>query len=277
MHKLMIAAVMLLSAITLPITAETVEDPSWGFSFPLPAGWKVQKDSGGAVLGHDSIAGLIIVFPHGAASLQQMREEMGQGIAEGEVQLRIVGGLQPFGKNALAGGCEGYFGGEQVKGKTLGALSPSGGGAYVIAISTPTMYGQELAAAADQIVKGMQFPKGLASDLLRVFAGTWTTMSTHSQSCVTLRPNGEFSLYSESSYSGGFSAQYGSDLGGWGSGGRQESRGRWSASGTRERGVITLIYQDGERASIPYNVHVEGGETYWNEYYFDGTLYGRSR
>jgi hypothetical protein len=29
--------------------------------------------------------------------------------------------------------------------------------------------------------------------------------------------------------------------------------------------------------NIQYRVHVENGETYWNEYWFNGDLYGRQR
>ncbi|MBN1835253.1 MAG: hypothetical protein JW820_05335, partial [Spirochaetales bacterium] len=175
-------AAVLLAVVSLPLAAQTVGDPAWGFSFPLPAGWKVQKDAGGAVLGHDSVAGLILVFPHTSPSLQEMRAEMHEGIVDEGVELFIVGGLQPLGRNALAGDCEGYFQGQEVKGRTLGAVSPAGGGAYVIAITTPAMYGRELAAAADQIVRGMQFPReGGSADLAQALAGTWTTMSAHSQ------------------------------------------------------------------------------------------------
>ncbi len=270
-------AAVIFAILALPLSAQTISDPAWGFSFPLPAGWKFQKDAGGAVLGHDTIAGLIMVFPHAASSLQEMRAEMEQGFAEEGVQLAIVGGLQPVGSNGLAGDCEGYFQGEQVKGRTLGAVSPAGGGAYVMAITTPAMYGREIAAAADQIVRGMQFPTGGASDLIRALAGTWTTMTTHSQTSVTLGANGEFAMHSESSYSGSFRGPSGGDAGGWGTARNDESGGRWTAAGTRERGTITLVYQNGERSTIPFQVHVERGQTYWNEYFFDDVLYARSR
>lgn len=275
--RLPLLTVLLYMLLALPLPAQNISDPAWGFSFPLPAGWKVQKDSGGAVLGHDTIAGLIIVFPHGAASLAQMRAEMEEGIAEEGVQLALAGAPQPLAKNALAAECEGWFQGELVKGRTVGAVSPSGGGAYVIALTTPAMYGRDLAAAAEQIARGMQFPQGSSADLVRALSGTWATMSTHSQTTVTLNPGGQFSIYSESSYGGGFSNQYGDSTGSWGTAGSNESRGRWTVNGVRERGVITLVYDTGDRVTVQYRVHVEGGQTYWNEYYFNDALYGRQR
>jgi len=71
------AAVILLALVALPLAAQTASDPSWGFSFPVPAGWKVHQEPAGALLGHDAIAGLITVLPHSAGSLAQVREEMG--------------------------------------------------------------------------------------------------------------------------------------------------------------------------------------------------------
>jgi hypothetical protein len=271
------AAMILLAVIALPLAAQTVSDPSWGFSFPVPAGWKVHQEAAGALLGHDTIAGLIMVLPHSAGSLAQVREEMLQGLIEQGVELMVVGQLDQVLKNALGGACEGFVEGQQAKGRVFGIVSPSGGGAYVIAVSTPEAYRKELALAADQIVKGMQFPKVDSSDLVRALAGVWVTMTTNTETRVTLAANGQFSLYSESSYGGSFTDSGGGNAGGWGTAGNREVRGRWTVRGTRQQGVITLVYESGERADVQYAVHVEKGETYWNEYFFDGDLYGRKR
>ena len=270
-------AMILLAVIALPLAAQTVSDPSWGFSFPVPAGWKVHQEAAGALLGHDTIAGLIMVLPHSAGSLAQVREEMLQGLVEQSVELMVVGQLDQVLKNVIGGACEGFVDGRQAKGRVFGVVSPQGGGAYVIAVSTPEAYRKELALVADQIAKGMQFPKVDSSDLVRALAGTWVTMTTNTETRVTLAANGQFSLYSESSYGGSFTDSGGGNAGGWGTAGNREYRGRWMVRGTRQQGVITLVYESGERADVQYAVHVEKGETYWNEYFFDDNLYGRKR
>ena len=270
-------AMILLAVIALPLAAQTVSDPSWGFSFPVPAGWKVHQEAAGALLGHDTIAGLIMVLPHSAGSLAQVREEMLQGLVEQGVELMVVGQLDQVLKNVIGGACEGFVDGRQAKGRVFGVVSPQGGGAYVIAVSTPEAYRKELALVADQIAKGMQFPKVDSSDLVRALAGTWVTMTTNTETRVTLAANGQFSLYSESSYGGSFTDSGGGNAGGWGTAGNREYRGRWTVRGTRQQGVITLVYESGERADVQYAGHVEKGETYWNEYYFDDNLYGRKR
>jgi hypothetical protein len=271
------AALILLAVVALPLAAETASDPSWGFSFTVPAGWKVHQEPAGALLGHDTIPGLIMVLPHITVSLAAVREEMLQGLVEEGVELMVTGKLEQVAANTLGGACEGYVDGQPAKGRVLGVVSPSGGGAYVIAVSTPQAYRKELAAAADQIAKGMQFPKVDASELVRALAGTWVTMTSNTETRVTLAPNGQFSLNSESSYGGSFSDSGGGDTGSWGTAGSNESRGRWTARGTRQKGVITLAYEGGDRADVAFSVHVENGETFWNEYWFDGVLYGRSR
>jgi hypothetical protein len=269
------AAMTLLAVIALPLAAQTVSDPAWGFSFPVPTGWKVHQEAAGALLGHDTIAGLIMVLPHSAGSIDQVRGEMLKGLVEQGVELMVVGRLDQVLKNALGGACEGFLNGQQVNGRVLGIVSPSGGGAYVIAVATPEAYRKELALAADQIVKGMQFPKVDSSDIVRALAGTWVTMTANTETRVTLAANGQFSLYSESSYGGSFSDSGGGDAGSWGTAGNRELRGRWTARGTRQKGIITLVYESGERADVQYGVQVEKGETYWNEYWFDGELYGK--
>ncbi len=45
--------------------------------------------------------------------------------------------------------------------------------------------------------------------------------------------------------------------------------------GNRERGQIIITFQDGRKTVLEYQVHVEKGQTYWNEYLFNGELYGK--
>ncbi len=272
-----LSAAVLAVAFSTPLAAQIAADPAWSFSFTPPPGWKMQKNADGAILGHDKIAGLIMVFPHSAGSLADLRDQMLQGLNEEGIQLGIVGAPKALGKNSLWADCQGYANGQEVKGRTIGALSPYGGGAIVIAITTPQAYSKELAAAADKIVQGMQFPKTDTAAVARALAGSWSSVSANSQSQFTLGTDGRFSEYSESTYSGSSSDQYGNDTGGWGAGGSQQAAGTWSARGTKEKGSILFIYNDGKRSSYEYSVHVENGKVYWNEYYFGGILYGRSQ
>jgi hypothetical protein len=115
------------------------------------------------------------------------------------------------------------------------------------------------------------------SDLVRHFTGTWVNFTSNTQTGIELSLTGEFAMNYEGSYSGIFENQYGDQTGHWGSAAQEGNRGRWAAQGNLERGVITLTYSDGSQEAVEYQVHVEKGYTYWNEYFFDGKLYSKKR
>ncbi|UCF20728.1 MAG: hypothetical protein JSU87_04780, partial [Gemmatimonadota bacterium] len=127
--------------------AGEVSDPAWGFAFTPPEGWKHQKGYAGAMLGHDRIAGLIIVLPHQSASLQELGAEMQKGMSEEGIYLAPAGQITQRGADVLTGEYSGNVQGEQARARGFGTLSPYGGGAYVVAVTTPEKYGSELQGA----------------------------------------------------------------------------------------------------------------------------------
>jgi len=114
-----------------------------------------------------------------------------------------------------------------------------------------------------------------AGDLMQHFAGTWWNASTNTETNVTLTADGRYYENYSASYSGGSSDQYGNESMNWGAAGDQQASGQWTVQGTRERGVLTITYPSGNQRAINYQVHVENGEYYWREYYFNGDLYGK--
>ena len=262
------------------LSSETISDPSWGFAVHPPAGWKSQKNAQGVLLGHDAIAGMIVVFQHREANMQTIQSQMQIGLTDEGVQLNLAGALQQIGNNAVGGDYTGVYNGQQAKARGIGTLSPYGGGVYILAITTPDKYTSEIIRAADAVATGMEYVRPQApqgSDLMQAFAGTWVTMTTNTETRVTLSPDGGYYENYEASYSGSSSDGLGNQDMAWGTAGNNQSQGRWTAQGSREQGVITITYNNGNTTSVEYRVHVENGETYWNEYYFNGTLYGRER
>jgi hypothetical protein len=252
-----------------------VGDPNWGFKFKPPDGWKFQKNGSGAILGHDTIAGMIIIMTHMAGNLQEVQDQLQKGLQEEGIQLSLTGTLQPLGDNILAGDYEGIANGQQVKARGFGTLSPYGGGAFIIAVTIPEKYGSPLTTPAEAIAKSMQYFKVEASELMQHFAGTWVNSTTNTETQMTLAPDGSYFENYEASYSGGFSNQYGSDLGGWGTARQDQGQGRWTVRGDRQQGSIIITKKDGGQIVLEYKVHVENGETYWKEYWFNGKLYGK--
>jgi len=266
-----VALCVLVSSLATPSAAQTISDPSWGYSFMLPAGWKEQHASDAAILGHDRIAGMILVMPHQLADPSAMREEMSSGLIDEDVELLLTGRLRDVGKGQIAGTFEGTFRGERAKAWAIATTSGGeAGGAYILAVSTPEAFSKELSAAADAVARSLRYTKPKESGLREHFAGTWVNSTQSTETTVTLFPDGRFAENYEAGYSGTESGQ-------WGLAREDQSGGTWSVSGTREKGNITLQYANGNRQEIEYRVHVEGGEVYWSEYWFNGSLYGKQR
>ena len=257
------------------ISSGEVGDQSWGFKFHPPEGWKSQKTNEVIILGHDTIAGVIVVLPHILSNIQQVQQQMQEGLSEEGVQLYPTGGLQPSG-NLIVGEYSGVVNNEQVKAHGIGTLSPYGSGAFIIAISTPDKYSNELSITAEAIAKKMQYFKVEVSDLMRQFAGTWTNYTTNTATKITLAPNGNYFENYEASYSGNFRDGLGNDTGNWGTASQDQGQGRWTVSGNRQQGKIVIRLKDGGENVLEYKVHEEKGQTYWNEYWFNGQLYGKN-
>ena len=257
------------------ISSGEVGDQSWGFKFRPPEGWKSQKTNETIILGHDTIAGVIVVLPHTLSNIQQVQQQMQEGLSEENVQLSLDGKIQPL-DNFIVGEYAGIVDNEQAKARSIGTLSPYGGGAFIIAISTPDKYSNELSSAAEAIAQKMQYFKVEASDLMQNFAGTWTNYTTNTATKITLAPNGDYFDHYEASYSGNFRDGAGNDTGNWGTANQNQGQGRWTVSGNRQQGKIVIRLKDGGENVLEYKVHEEKGQTYWNEYWFNGQLYGKN-
>lgn len=253
-----------------------VGNPGWAFTFTPPSGWRCQADAQGAVLGHDQIAGGILILPHRLRSLEKLGAQMAEGLQENEGQLKPTGALKTQDSNRLAGDFSGFYQGQTVKGYGIGTVSPSGG-AYIIALTAPDKFTTALSSAADLVAASMRYRevKGGGSELMSHFAGTWVSTTTNTETRMTFYPDGTFAEGYEASYSGGSSDAQGNPDMSWGTAGEKRTAGSWSAQGTVEQGVITITYENGNSRDVNYRVHVENGETYPNEYWFANDLYGR--
>ena len=274
---LIIVVGLVILAIGSAYAGDVVGDPNWGFKFTVPAGWKYQNDYSGALLGHDTIPGLIVVMPHTEKGADAVKAGMLEGLQEGQTRLMLKGKLESVGKSAVAGLYEGVYEGEQAKARGIGTYSPHGGGAFIIGVSTPQMYGDKIKAAADAIAKSMQYVKVEASNLMRHFAGKWTNFTTNTQTSIYLFGDGSYSDHYESSYGGDLTNQYGDTTATWMSGANQNTQGRWSIRGDKRQGTITINYNNGNVDVIEYSVHVENGQVYWSEYKLNGAHYSKSR
>jgi len=254
------------------LSQDEVSDPDWGFRFSLPKGWKVEKGPKGAILGHDTIPGMILVSPHMASSFQEVQMQMQMGLAEEEVQLQLASQLQSLGNNVIAGIYSGIYQRQQVKARGIGTFSPNGGGAYIVAMTLPDKFGPDLANAADAVAKSIQYFKAQGSagtggtpgaavppgssnqQLIRQMAGVYYSFSSAGPSYsggterqVTLCPNGTYYSGSESGYSAGAGTG-----GAWGSASQKSGRGTWRVQGNTNQGILTTIDSNGKATEYRY-------------------------
>ncbi len=254
------------------LSQEQAGNPNWGFSFQVPSGWLYQQTEEGVILGHNTIPGMILVLPHLASTIQEVRSEMQGGMTEEGMELYLTGSLKAVSKSILAGEYQGTFQFQQVRAHCLGTLSPYGGGAFIIAMTTPQQYSATLSAPADAIARSMRYRKMDTANLAGHFAGTWVHYSKYGQTSVTLAANGDYYFHDESSYSGNLSNGT-FNTGTWSAGGESRERGRWTVRGNKQTGSLIITYQNESREYVEYQVFVEGGQVYWSEYFFDGTHY----
>ena len=248
---------------------------SWGFKFTLPDGWVSQMTEDGILLGHNTISGLLFVMPHQAQNLQNMKQEMQEGIQEGGTYLTLSGGLQAINANTFSTEYSGVVDGTNAKAKGYGVLSPYGGGAYILAISTPEMLREDIITAAHQIAQNINFFKSTIPEIAHYFEGKWTTFSTNTTTSIYLYANGLYSENYEATYSGNFE-NGGTNTGNWGASNQSSDQGKWTIKGTKDHGQIIVTLNNGNQVLYNYQVHSENGQTFYSEYWINGSLYSKS-
>lgn len=138
--------------------AGTFSDPDWGIRFMPPEGWERRQVPAGYLFASNTHRGFILVMPHEAATLDQLRAEAEQGLAEGSgTLLRAEGAITPFGDNGLAADFGGTLEGQSVRARVIGLVSPHGRGATILAAVEPTGYAPDFVARAEALARSVVF------------------------------------------------------------------------------------------------------------------------
>lgn len=244
----------------------------WGFEVRPPPGWRARQNAEGAILGHDSIAGAIIIKPHEEPSLARVKSLL----TDPPPALGVTpkGPVRKLSATAYGGEFEGVVNGTPGRSFSIGTYSKkSKRGAWIFAMSTNEGFSGALRDAAKAVAKRLRYLKAPKVDgLMKHFAGKWSSRSGK----LFLAKDGTFGQRSELVASGKFkNYTSGVETGTWGVANAKVARGRWRAVGTKRAGQIVISEADGSTRTIRYRVHVEHGKTYWHEYFFNGVLHGR--
>jgi hypothetical protein len=248
-----------------------------GWSIEIPQGWKSAPKESGLVLGSDSEAGMILVFPEAVTDQAALERGLGEILAATGT-FPAAPALQPV---ALPGG-KGLW--TEVRGtakdgtalqiRAVGVVG-AGGTVGVLGITTPDEARfKNLRQRVDAVARSVRFFAPTVSPARQLLVGEWWSYTSSSgltgsggtEKTLAFCPDGSFFSSSESSYSGGAGTS-----GAWGTAGSQRGSARWNAVGDRTGGRVTLTYPDGRSGVITYRPEGRG-----DGMLFDGRLYGRT-
>lgn len=134
-----------------------IGDEYAGYFFRAPAGWKHQPTEDGILLGHDVIAGPILVGTHTSSTLEALQAEAMQGVQDQAMTLMPVGMPQAFASNGLQGEYQGVLQGQRVTAYAIGLISPHGGGITILAIAETSQFGAEHKRAVQELAQSVAF------------------------------------------------------------------------------------------------------------------------
>lgn len=238
-----------------PVGPDMIGDKYAGYFFRAPAGWKHQQTEDGVLLGHDVIAGPILVQPHTSLTVQALQAEAMQGVQEQGLMLMPAGGLEPFGSNGLQGEYQGLLQGQQVRAYAVGLVSPHGGGVAVLAIAEAGTFGAGHRQAVQELARSVVFRPPEASPVTQswdaelrgrklknmdsYYSGGAISGGYSSETTIALCSNGEFGYWDSSTLGIG-----GDGVSGY-SAGRGGAQGTWQIMTRGGQSVLVLSGTDG--------------------------------
>jgi hypothetical protein len=271
---------LLLSVNTFAQQPRLIREPALGVEFKAPEGWQYQKNEMGYVMGHNSIAGVILVTSSPYLNLDELIQGAYQGIQEeGGTLLQLKGEPVTFGNNGLAGNYQGTLNWQQVTAYAIGLISPLGGtGVSCMIITTPNLLTENHKSILESMANSFNFfkpeipdevkewedwfktPGGcrlkyLSSSGSSNYGGGYTGSS--SEATIDLCPNGSFRESSSSEFS--MSIDAGSAYSDSNDGGV----GQWKLSFDGTNPVLVLNYNDGQTAQ--YALTYIDKKTYLND------------
>jgi hypothetical protein len=269
---------LLLATNALAQQSRIIREPAFGVEFTVPNGWQYQKNEMGYVMGHNTIAGVILVTTSEFRTMAEMKQGAYEGIQEeGGTSLQLSGQLNTFGKNGLAGAYRGTMNWEQVSAYIIGLISPFGGKAInCMIITTPSMYGDVHKTTLESLAGSFKFFKPEIPEVVKEW-DTWfktpggcrlkymsVSSSSYggytgssSEATIDLCPNGQFTFDSNSEFSMSI------DAGSAYNSSNDSGTGKWMLTYDGTNPVLELYFNDGREWE--YTLTYVNQETYLND------------
>lgn len=134
--------------------------PNLGISFDIPEGWIGQENATGYVMGSQTEAGIVVMMPHQARDINQLKLEAQQGVADNQgTNLALSGEIEDFTKQGLQGLYQGTVNFQPAKAYAVGLINPYGTGVTVIAMTTADQFTETYKDLARKVASSVKFCK----------------------------------------------------------------------------------------------------------------------
>lgn len=134
-----------------------VEFQELGLSFDLPSGWQGQLMEDVVVLGHNHIAGMMLLSENLHTDIHALHQQAIQGIYEEGIQLQPAGDFVMQGDRRVHGRYRGYFNGESVTCYAVGLINGLGSGINILIIAADQQFSQQHIQAANALADSVRF------------------------------------------------------------------------------------------------------------------------
>jgi len=225
--------------------------------------WKLVNDEFGVViLGHDVIAGAIVIMEHGNNDIEKLKQQMESGYSEEGIQLTPSDYANMEGQNKLTLSYTGNSQGSPIKSKAIGLLSNKHycKGVVIFTLTQASADDSKQKEAIRKIAESITYtPQVISAEWTQKLSGN-KLISRDSYSTSTSSPDGSYYTggnsssttkyifcsdksfyYSNSSYT----ALSGSGLDGNTDKSKDSDTGTWSVIQIGNNTVVKLMYSDG--------------------------------
>jgi len=270
-----------------------VEYKELGVSFTIPNDWVGQEQEGFVLMGSNSIAGIMLMFPSDATTLDQMKVDAKQGLNEEGVSLQLVGDIKTSNEYRIEADYEGYMNFEKVKCFAIGMINGKGSGLTILAITTVAQFGESQIKAAKALANSVTFYQPVTSKASQYwldqitgnrlaylsssggsdYGGGYSGSSTREN--IDLCSNGSFLYYynSHSSFSAGNSNL--GTLSGFGYANSNDSNeGTWKVISYQTGSFLELTFSNGKIAEYGLSENSKGNLLLNGTRYFRTNLEG---
>lgn len=139
----------------------TFQDDGWGLRLKVPKGWEMRRGTDGLQLSSEKHNGVVIVFPHDAKSVAELKEGAREGIIiDGKNYLRVIGEPKDFGKTGIVAKFSGVLSATRhVHGFLVAETSKYGQGAIVLAVTDANQDLETYESLVNSIGRSLKFSK----------------------------------------------------------------------------------------------------------------------